>query len=189
MEYKEASKKVRQLQKDMQKLRKEMTKARKSAKPEEVKNYTFKRSSGQEVKLTELFGDKEHLILIHNMGADCPYCTLWADGFNGVFDHLNDRAAFALSSPDEPAKQRKFAESRGWRFPVVSHSGTSFAKDMGYAGEKGFMPGVSAFARKNGKVYRVADDSFGPGDDFCIVWPFFDLLPDGSADWSPKYKY
>jgi predicted dithiol-disulfide oxidoreductase (DUF899 family) len=189
MEYKEASKKVRELQKDMAKLRKEMIKARRAAKPQEVKDYALKRSSGEEVKLADLFGDKEHLILIHNMGAQCPYCTLWADGFNGVFDHLNNRASFALTSPDEPAKQQKFAASRGWRFPLVSHAGTNFAKDMGYVGENGFLPGVSTFVRKNGKVFRVADDHFAPGDDFCIVWPFFDLLPGGRAEWTPNFKY
>jgi len=189
MEYRDASKKIKQLRKDMGALRKEMAKARKSAKPQEVKNYTFKRSSGEEVKLADLFGSKNDLIVIHNMGTSCPYCTMWADGFNGVFDHINDRAAFALTSPDEPTKQKKFAESRGWRFPVISHAGTSFAEDMGYASDDGFMPGVSVFTRKNGKIYRVSDDAFGPGDDFCIVWPFFDLLPGGAGDWKAKYKY
>ena len=189
MRYEEAGKKIKALTKEIAGLRSELAKAREAAEPQEVKDYTFKRSTGGEVKLSELFDDKDHLILIHNMGAGCPYCTLWADGFNGVFDHLNNRAAFALSSPDEPAKQKKFAESRGWRFPVVSHAGTSFAKDMGYAHDNSFAPGVSAFARKNGKIYRVTDEAFGPGDDFCIVWPFFDLLPGGAGDWEPQYKY
>jgi hypothetical protein len=36
---------------------------------------------------------------------------------------------------------------------------------------------------------RVADEPFSPGDDFCIVWPIFDLLPGGAGNWDPKYKY
>src|SRR4051812_46584586 len=139
MRYTEASGKIKALRKQMGALREELTKTREAAEPQEVKDYTFTRSTGDEAKLSDLFGDKEHLILIHNMGTGCAYCTLWADGFNGVFDHLNDRAAFALSSPDEPAKQKKFAESRGWRFPVESHAGTSFATDMGYKSDRGFM--------------------------------------------------
>ena len=42
---------------------------------------------------------KRDLIVIHNMGASCPYCTLWADGFNGIYDHLADRAAFVALQP------------------------------------------------------------------------------------------
>jgi hypothetical protein len=35
----------------------------------------------------------------------------------------------------------------------------------------------------------VSDASFGPGDDFCTLWHLFDLIPEGSGDWQPKYKY
>jgi len=48
---------------------------------------------------------------------------------------------------------------------------------------------VSVFKKQGGKIVRVADTSFGPGDDFCSIWHFFDLLPEGAADWQPKYKY
>jgi len=65
--------------------------------------------------LAGLFGRKDDLVVIHNMGSSCPYCTLWADGFNGLYDHLANRAAFALSSPDAPAAQKRFAEGpRDW---------------------------------------------------------------------------
>ena len=49
--------------------------------------------------------------------------------------------------------------------------------------------GISIFTRKNGRIIRVADEPFSPGDDFCIVWPIFDLLPGGAGNWDPKYKY
>jgi predicted dithiol-disulfide oxidoreductase (DUF899 family) len=114
---------------------------------------------------------------------------LWADGFNGAYAHLSNRAAFVLSSPDTPDKQRKFAESRHWTFPIVSHEGTTFAEDMGYRQNSGWMPGVSVFRRQNGRVVRVSDAPFSPGDDFCNVWHLFDLIPEGAAGWQPKYKY
>jgi predicted dithiol-disulfide oxidoreductase (DUF899 family) len=114
---------------------------------------------------------------------------LWADGFNGVYDHLRNRAAFVVSSPDEPARQREFAASRHWKFPMVSHRGTTFAVDMGYRGDNGFAPGVSVFRREGGKLLRVADTGFSPGDDFCNVWHFFDLIPEGKAGWQPKFSY
>jgi predicted dithiol-disulfide oxidoreductase (DUF899 family) len=188
MKYEDAAKRLGALRKEMAKLRKDMQKVRKSAKPQEVEDYAFTRSSGEAVKLSELFGKKDHLFMIHNMGASCPYCTLWADGFNGANDHLQNSAAFVVSSPDEPAKQAKFVSARGWKFPMVSHRGTSFAKDMGYASGDRYYPGVSAFTRKNGKILRVSDTALHPGDDFCSIWHFLDLIP-GKPDWQPKFAY
>jgi predicted dithiol-disulfide oxidoreductase (DUF899 family) len=188
MKYADATRKLASLQKELRALRKEMAKVRKAAQPQPVEDYQFTRASGEKVRLSELFGGKEHLFVVHNMGASCPYCTLWADGFNGVNDHLQDRAAFVVATPDAPRKQVQFAASRGWKFPMVSHAGTSFAADMGYAGKDGFYPGVSVFARKNGAIVRVSDDSFAPGDDYCGLWHLFALLP-GKPGWQPKYVY
>jgi len=158
---------------------------------EEVREYVLTDSEGGKAALSTLFGKKDDLILVHNMGRSCPYCTMWADGFNGVLDHLQDRAAFALVSPDAPSVQRKFAGSRGWKFKMFSSKGTSFSKDMGFEGEEGSPePGVSVFHRtKDGRIFRVSKDEFGPGDEYCTVWHFFDLLPDGSKGWEPKFRY
>jgi len=71
------------------------------------------------------------------MGRSCPYCTMWADGFNGVLDHLEDRAAFALVSPDTPLAQRKFAGSRGWKFKMVLEQGDQFFQGHGVRGRRG----------------------------------------------------
>ena len=40
------------------------------------------------------------------MGRGCSYCTLWADGFNGLRHHFEDRAAFVVVSPDTPEQQK-----------------------------------------------------------------------------------
>jgi predicted dithiol-disulfide oxidoreductase (DUF899 family) len=128
--------------------------------------------------------------VIHNMGSSCAYCTLWADGFNGIYDHIASRAAFVISSPDRPEVQQKFAASRNWRFPMVSHSETSFAADMGYrAGGGGWLPGVTTFRKDGARILRISDRSCSPGDDFCVLWHLFDLLPEGAADWVPRYRY
>ena len=49
---------------------------------------------GREATLSSLFGDRGGLIVVHNMGRDCSYCTMWADGFTGLLPHLESRAAF-----------------------------------------------------------------------------------------------
>jgi predicted dithiol-disulfide oxidoreductase (DUF899 family) len=118
------------------------------------------------------------------MGVSCSYCTLWADGYNGIHPHVAARAGFAVSSPDQPTVQKRFADSRGWRFPMVSHAGSTFAADMGYASANdGWMPGVSVFKREGEAIVRVSDTTFSPGDDFCTLWHFFDLLPGGVGEW------
>lgn len=48
----------------------------------EVADYTF-RTSGGEATLSGLFAGRERLLVIHNMGQGCRYCTLWADGIAG----------------------------------------------------------------------------------------------------------
>ncbi|MBI4275410.1 MAG: DUF899 family protein [Rhizobiales bacterium] len=188
MNYKDTSKRLAEYRGQIAALRKKMREVQAETEPQEVKDYEFSGSAGK-IRLSDLFGTHDTLLIIHNMGTGCPYCTLWADGFNGVVDHLQNRAAFVVASPDTPEQQRKFAASRGWKFPMVSHHGTSFADDMGYSRDGHAMPGVSVFKRKGGKIARVSDTSFSPGDDFCTVWHLFDLIPEGAAGWQPKYKY
>lgn len=177
-------------EKQLIKLRHRLAEARQAATPEPISEYTLKTSEGDEVFLSELFGDQDEMLMIHNMGKSCPYCTLWADGFNGFVDHLESRAAFVLCSWDAPATIKRFAASRGWTFRTVSTEGSSFAQDMGFVIDGKPWPGVSAFHRnENGSIVRTGKAIFGPGDDFCAVWHLFDLLHGGHGDWTPKFDY
>ena len=184
----EVTEKLAAYRRDIAALREKMRGLQNKVQPEEVENYRFATADGP-VRLSDLFGGKEYLFVVHNMGKSCPACTMWADGFNGVLPHLENRAAFVVSSPDDPQTQGAFAASRGWRFRMVSHQGTSFAADMGYRNEQGWLPGVSVFRRVGDRIYRVSDAPFDEGDDFCTVYHLFDLLPDGAAGWQPKFNY
>ena len=189
MTYRESKSKIDGYRKQIEALRNEMREEQAKAAPQEVEDHTLTDGSGP-VRLSQLFGDKNELIVIHNMGASCAYCTLWADGYNGVASHLASRAAFVLVSPDAPAVQKTFAATRGWRFRMASHQGTEFAQAMGYRTETGgWLPGVSVFCKEGDKVLRVSDTALGPYDDFCSVWHLFDMLPHGAGDWRPKFKY
>ncbi|MHC4473982.1 MAG: DUF899 family protein [Planctomycetota bacterium] len=145
---------------------------------------------GSKVKLSELFGEQDDLIVIHNMGVRCPYCTLWADGFTGLLPHLSNRAAFVVVSPDPPEVQEAFARGREWGFRMLSAAGTSFTREAGFEGEDGSpWPGFSTFRRTEEGVERVSKGFFGPGDEFCSVWHFLDHLADGPAGWQPRFSY
>jgi predicted dithiol-disulfide oxidoreductase (DUF899 family) len=181
---------IEQLEIEILDKKKKLAQLRKSLPEQKVHNYQFITSEKEKVSLLDLFQDKDELIVIHNMGNACSYCTMWADGFNGVFHHLIQKAAFVLSSPDEPAVQDDIAAERGWKFPMVSTKGTSFKTDFGFEKDGYYHPGVSTFRRdKEGNIYHHAKAPLGPGDDFNVVWHLFALLPSGSEDFQPKKNY
>jgi predicted dithiol-disulfide oxidoreductase (DUF899 family) len=189
MTYRDTAGKLAAWRGQIAELRRKMRDAQASVEPQPVRNYEFASADGA-IRLSQLFGAKRDLFVIHNMGRSCPHCTLWADGFNGIYPHIADRAAFVIVSPDPPDVQQSFAASRGWRFPMVSHQGSSFAADMGYrSATGGWLPGVSVFRRDGKNIVRVADTGFEPADDFCALWHLFDLLPEGAGDWEPKFDY
>ncbi|MEL7472613.1 MAG: DUF899 family protein [Planctomycetota bacterium] len=156
--------------------------------PTPVEDWSLRSTDGAPVRLGELFGDRRDLLVVHNMGSGCNYCTLWADGFRGLVEHIERRAAFVLCSNDPPEGVEAFALERGWNFRCVSGADSGFAKAMGYADELGRPhPGVSAFhKRDDGTIVRTGHSPFGPGDDYCAAWPLFDLLKDGKGDFEPR---
>lgn len=165
----------------------ELLEAIKAAGPEPVEDWELRNPDGSAVKLSELFGEHTELLVVHNMGEHCNYCTLWADGFRGIADHLNQRCSFVLCSNDSPEGVATHAAKRGWNYRCVSGESSGFAQAMGYRNADGPQPGVSAFHKKaDGSIVRTGHAPFGPGDDFCAVWPFFDLLEGGVKGWSPS---
>jgi predicted dithiol-disulfide oxidoreductase (DUF899 family) len=185
---------IQELQQEIRARQQALAELRQQRPEETVADFELHHKTGQKVRLSELFGDQEELLLIHNMGKACVYCTMWADSFRGISEQINDRMAFALVSPDAPEVLREFADSRQWNFNCLSAHGTEFIKDMGYAVDKDgktfYHPGVSALVKKpEGTLVRVAKDYFGPGDPYCAPWHFFSLFPKGDNGWAPKYSY
>ena len=144
-------------------------------------DYIFAASDGPR-SLSALFGDKRDLFLIHNMGACCPHCTMWPM-VSMVSIPTSPAALHLLSSRLIRLRcSQRFAAGRGWQFPMVSHQGTSFAADMGYrSSDGGWLPGVSVFRRDGSRLLRVSDTGFHPTDDFCTLWQFLELLPQGAT--------
>lgn len=112
MNYADGQRRLQGLRKDIDGVRRKMRTVMRNIEPEPVADFLFASSRGT-IHLSELFGDQRDLIVIHNMGHGCAYCTLWADGYNGVYAQLSTRAALVLASPDAPHVQEEFAASRG----------------------------------------------------------------------------
>ncbi len=170
-------------------LRKKQTELKRRLGKRDLADIHLTGADGKPVRLSALFGEKQDMLLIHNMGTSCAYCTLWADGLKGLQRHLEGRAALVVETPDAPMEQAKFAAARGWRFRMVSSKGTTLLKDTGFQLGGGVMPGVSALHKDaDGKIRQVAIDFFGPGDDYCAAWPLMELLEGGVNGWVPTLK-
>ena len=138
--------KVAAIERQIGELTSELNALRKENAPTPVPNYAFETASGA-TTLRDLFGEQEKLLAIHNMGQGCRYCTLWADGFNGLLPHLESAMAVVLVSKDAPETQRRFANSRGWRFRLASHGGGAYIQEQGVFGEAENYPGAVVYER------------------------------------------
>ena len=161
---------------------------RRGSAPLPVPNYRFATLNG-EVTLLDLFAGRDRLLAIHNMGQGCRYCTLWADGFNGMLAHLEDSMSVVLLSGDPPALQRDFANSRNWRFRLASHGGGDYITEQTTMEGVENMPGAVFYELRGDQVLRKNSCVFGPGDLYCSLWNLLGLAGLGEADWTPQYRY
>jgi predicted dithiol-disulfide oxidoreductase (DUF899 family) len=98
------------------------------------KNYIFDTAAGKRT-LTELFGDKSQLIIVHFMlGPEweqgCIGCSFGADHYDGIVVHLEHHdVAFVVVSRAPLPKIDAFKKRMGWRFQWVSSHGSDFNYD------------------------------------------------------------
>jgi len=183
-----ADSEIQALEKQIFELNMQLLELRKTNELSEVPNYTFQTENG-DTSLLELFGPHDTLLLIHNMGQACRYCTLWADGFNGFVPHLESAMSLALVSKDAPDVQRRFANSRAWRFRLASHGGGNYIREQTVLAGQDNMPGAVVYERRGEKILRKNACVFGPGDLYCSMWSLLGLAGLGTSDWTPQYSY
>src|SRR5437879_10105109 len=147
----EARKQFLVREKEFTRLRDQLSQARRDLPWERVdKRYVFEGPNGQET-LAELFDGRSQLIVYHFMfppewEEGCPHCSRWADNFNGIIVHLNQRdVSMVAVSRAAYAKLAAYKKRMGWSFKWVSSSGTDFNFDYdvsftpeAVAGEKAF---------------------------------------------------
>lgn len=179
---------IQKIEEQIVELTARLHKLQKNNPPVEVENYEFKTEFGT-TTLFELFGDKDKLLAIHNMGQGCRYCMLWADGFNGFVPHLESTMSVVLVSKDPPKLQRKFANTRGWRFKLASHEGGPYITEQTVYADDGNAAGAVVYERKDGKIYRKNASFFGEGDLYCSMWSLLGLAGISDEEWTPQYRY
>lgn len=180
--------KIAELEQQIHQLSMELHQLRRHNEAGEVQNYEFETLSGK-TTLKEMFGDKDRLLVIHNMGQACRYCTLWGDGINAFLPHLEAALSVVMVSKDKPQTQRRFANSRQWRFAMASHQGGPYIKEQGTSAEFENMPGAVAYERRAEKIVKLGGASFGPGDLYCSIWHLLALAQLSEEEWVPQYNY
>ena len=183
-----ANTEIPELEKQIFELTSKLNELRKTSAGDEVRDYEFSTIDGA-TSLLKMFGDKKQLLLIHNMGQGCRYCTLWADGFNGFLQHLESVMSVVLVSKDPPELQRQFANSRDWRFRLASHGGGKYISEQTVMDGAENTPGAVVYERDGDKITRKNSCIFGPGDIYCSMWGLLGLAGLGADNWTPQYAY
>lgn len=173
-------------------------------------DYTFHDGNGDTLKLADLFGDKDTLVLYHWMyGPDrerpCPMCTNLIGPLAANAADIRQRAALAVVGRSTVERQKAFARERGWSsaLPLYQAQGDAFSlKIGGLDRENGWEMPVLMVLRKDGDTVRLhwmgetSQDMADPGEDqrgavdLAPLWNVLDLTPEGrAADWYPKLEY
>jgi predicted dithiol-disulfide oxidoreductase (DUF899 family) len=141
-----ARKELLSKEKEFTRLRDELSRQRRELPWEVVdKKYVFEGPSGKQT-LPELFDGRSQLIVYHFMfdprwEAGCPHCSFWADNFNGIIVHLNQRDATMIAVSRAPySKLAAYEKRMGWNFKWVS----SFETDFNFDYHVSFTPEEAA---------------------------------------------
>jgi len=168
------------------------------------KKYVFDGPNGKQ-SLSELFDGRSQLIVYHLMydpawDAACQSCSFWADNFNEIIVHLNQRDVSMIAISKAPySKIDAYKKRMGWDFKWVSSFDTDFNRDyyVSFTSEElekkeGFynftiqnpsiseLPGVSVFYKDpSGKIFHTYS-AYARGIDILNnTYNYLDLVPKG----------
>ena len=201
----EARRKLLAKEKEFTRLRDELSRERRELPWEAVdERYMFEGPDGKQT-LPQLFEGRSQLIVYHFMfgpdwEAGCPHCSRWADNFNGIIVHLNQRDVTMVAVSRAPyAKLAAYSKRMGWSFKWLSAAGADFnfdyrvsftAQELGR--KKAFYnftmqdPGVeereglSVFCKgPEGQVFHTYSTYARGIDMLCLDYHYLDLVPKG----------
>jgi len=134
-EWIEARKLLLKKEKEFTIMRDQLNKLRQELPWKEVtKQYLFEGPNGKQT-LAELFDGRSQLIVYHFMfdpswDQGCSHCSFWADNFNQIIVHLNQRDVTMIAVSRAPYSKLVSYETRmGWDFKWVSSYNTDFNFD------------------------------------------------------------
>ena len=147
---------------------------------------------GKAVKFSELFGDKNTLLLYSFMfgpGWDnpCPSCTSLVDGFDRTSYQVTRHAAFVAIAKAPADRINAWAKKRGWsQIALVSGSRSPYQADYKCQGASDDMqwPVMHVFRRQAGRIFHFWGTELSE-NHVDTVWPYWNLMdftPEGRPD-------
>ena len=204
-EWVEARRRFLAKEKEFTRLRDELSKERRALPWERVdKRYVFEGPTGR-LSLPDLFAGKSQLVVYHFMfapdsDAGCRGCSFWADNYNGIIPHLEQRdVSFVAISRAPILKLQAFAARMGWSFKWVSGADTDFNYDYqasfreedlaresavyNYERLRDRMadkPGFSVFYKdEKGNIFHTYSTYARGIDPMNVTFQLLDLVPKG----------
>ncbi len=168
-------------------------------------DYAFEGSNGA-VRISELFGDKDTLVIYSMMFGPqreraCPMCTAMLTSWEGTARNLRERVALAVTARSPVKRLLEFREERGWQNLQI-YSDTKGDYTRAYvSADDGDVPGLTVFTRGDGTVRHfwsgeMSGEMADPGQDprgapdLDALWTILDLTPRGrGATWYPSLEY
>lgn len=148
---------------------------------------------GEAIRLSELFGDKDTLLLYSYMfGPDwdkpCLSCTSLVDGFDRAAISVTNDAAFAVVTAAGARKLNDWSRLRGWQhITLVSAENNSYLRDyQSQTGDddKSLWPAMHVFTRRADGIYHFWGTEM-QGNSIDMVWVYWNLMdmtPEGRPD-------
>jgi predicted dithiol-disulfide oxidoreductase (DUF899 family) len=155
---------------------------------------------GKSVKFSELFGDKNTLLLYSFMfgphwDKPCPSCTSLVDGFDRTWYQVSRDAAFVAVAKAPADRINAWAQERGWsQIPLVSGAQSTYQADYKCQGDSDDMqwPVMHVFMRRSGAIFHFWGTELS-ANHVDTVWPYWNLMdftPEGRPDIStPPQKF
>jgi predicted dithiol-disulfide oxidoreductase (DUF899 family) len=144
---------------------------------------------GKPVRFSELFGDKNSLLLYSwmfgpNWDKPCPSCTSLMDGFDRTWYSVAQNAAFAAVAKAPAERIDAWAKERGWsQIPLLSGSSSSYQADYKCQGETDDMqlPVMHVFTKCDSKIFHFwgTETMMNHVDPVWPYWNLMDFTPEG----------
>jgi len=204
----EARKALLKKEREFTELRDQLNRQRRKLPWEAVdKEYVFDGPDGKQT-LSELFDGRSQLIIYHfmfdpNWDAGCLHCSFWADNFNEIIVHLNQRDITMVAVSRAPyCKLASYEKRMGWDFKWVSSYDTDFNFDYNvsfthkqmereetfynYIFQNSNRPereGVSVFYKDpSGRIFHTYS-AYARGIDMLnVAYHYLDLVPKGRGE-------
>ena len=147
---------------------------------------------GQRVRFSELFGDKNSLLLYSfmfgpNWDHPCPSCTSLVDGFDRTSYQVTRNAAFAAIAKAPASRINAWAKERGWsQIALLSGFESPYQADYKCQRDTDDMqlPVMHAFTKRDGKIFHFWGTEL-PSNHVDTVWAYWNLMdftPEGRPD-------